>query len=116
MFCPIRRQLSAKTMPIDTTYILYDIPGTSTKHQAWSPNVWKTRCVRSFCPASLRRTCFATESFSTTKEYPTRRNGLNFLTLLRLQSALVHRIRSCDVVGSHPIQSPSFMTQPRIAV
>jgi hypothetical protein len=39
------RQLSIKAMPIDTTYILYDIPGTATNHQAWSPNVWKTRCV-----------------------------------------------------------------------
>lgn len=32
-------------MPTNTTYILYDIPGIATKHQAWSPNVWKTRYV-----------------------------------------------------------------------
>ena len=42
MFRSSRRQLSTKAMPL---YILYDIPGTATKHQSWSPNVWKSRCV-----------------------------------------------------------------------
>jgi glutathione S-transferase len=42
MFRFARRQLSTKALP---PFILYDIPGTVTKHQSWSPNVWKTRCV-----------------------------------------------------------------------
>jgi len=35
-------------MLANTTYILYDIPGTATKHQSWSPNVWKTRVVLNY--------------------------------------------------------------------
>ena len=45
MFRSFGRQLGNKAMPMDATYILYDIPGTATKHQSWSPNVWKTRYV-----------------------------------------------------------------------
>lgn len=30
------------------SYILYDLPGTACKHQAWSPNVWKTRIVLNY--------------------------------------------------------------------
>ncbi|KAH9978362.1 hypothetical protein BJV74DRAFT_859858 [Russula compacta] len=35
-------------MPTNTAYILYDIPGTATKQQSWSPNVWKTRIVLNY--------------------------------------------------------------------
>jgi hypothetical protein len=45
MFRSFGRQLGNKAMTMDTTYILYDIPGTATKHQSWSPDVWKTRYV-----------------------------------------------------------------------
>jgi glutathione S-transferase len=42
MFRSSIRQLCTKAIP---PYVLYDIPGTATKDQSWSPNVWKTRCV-----------------------------------------------------------------------
>lgn len=44
-FRSFERRLGTKAMPTNTTYILYDIPGTATKYQSWSPNVWKTRYV-----------------------------------------------------------------------
>ncbi|KAI0258202.1 hypothetical protein BC834DRAFT_975383 [Gloeopeniophorella convolvens] len=35
-------------MSEEVLYILYDIPGTSVKHSAWSPNTWKTRFVLNY--------------------------------------------------------------------
>lgn len=72
----------AKVMPVSrgTSYILYDLPGNATKHQAWSPNVWKTRWVifmtSTVTPSGDEPTgATPAGSCSTTRAYRIRRSG-----------------------------------------
>src|SRR6266849_231950 len=112
MFRSFGRQLGTKAMSTNTAYILYDIPGTATKHRSWSPNVWKTRFVTHHpevrIDAYLELT-HAKESFSTTKRYPIGRNGSSSPTSRKWLNVLVRRT-PCSEAASRYTQSPSFAT------
>lgn len=109
---PERRRLTTTIMSRVTSYTLYDLPGNATKHQAWSPNVWKIRCVIFILWVGIdygRDTLAGL--YSTTRIYRIRQSGLNSPTSPRLLSASARHTPSYAAAGGPSTPCPSYVTQ-----